>query len=176
MNIEIWEPVLGYEIFYHVSNFGRIKSLDRITKAKRLRKGKIMSPATSSHGYITPCLTDSFGKEKSYMLHRLIAIAFIPNPENKPFVNHINGIKSDNRIENLEWCTCYENTMHALENKLRIPKSGESCNLSKMKAANVLELRNLYANGIPYRKLALMFNISNSASYNIIKRISWKHI
>lgn len=115
---EIWKDIKGYEEMYQVSNLGRIRSLDRYVRHKkigsiRLIKGKIMSPTISkSTGYLTTTLYKQ-GKGKQVTIHRLVAEAFIFNPTDKPEVNHINGIRSDDRVENLEWVNRRENQLHA---------------------------------------------------------------
>lgn len=106
--MQVWKQVKGYEGLYEVSNFGNVKSLARFGT-----KGKIMNARDNGKGYYRIKLTKN-NKEKMMMLHRIIAEAFIPNVENKRCVNHINGIKTDNRIENLEWCTHSENRIHAI--------------------------------------------------------------
>lgn len=109
--IEEWKPIKGYEGLYEISSFGVVKSL----------KGKngVVFPKydLSITGYWRVGLSKN-KKQTKYLLHRLIAIAFIPNTENKPFINHKNGIKTDNKIENLEWCTASENMQHAHNNNL----------------------------------------------------------
>ena len=111
MDNEIWKPILGYEERYEVSNLGMIR------KIQGRYAGRILKCFTDSDGYLCISLTKDY-KSKSFFVHRLVAMTFIPNLENKPQVNHINGIKSDNRVENLEWVTASENMQHAWKNGL----------------------------------------------------------
>lgn len=107
---EIWKNIDGFEDKYKISNLGNIYSIKR---------AKILKQYKNAYGYFSTVLSNK--KTKSVIVHRLVAIAFIPNPENKPCINHKNGVKTDNRIENLEWCTHKENNLHAYKNKLKIP-------------------------------------------------------
>ena len=109
------------------------------------------------------------------LIHRLIAQAFIPNPENKPQINHKNGIKIDNRIENLEWCTITENIRHAFKIKLNSGRKGESQWNAKLNAHQVLDIRNRLQTSSS-KELAKEFNVSSSLINRIKRKIACKHI
>jgi hypothetical protein len=114
--MEIWVPVAGYEGKYMVSSYGRVLGLARKIKSKRnsLRhKGEKMLVLCKRNGYVAITLGDGNGNKKQVLVHRLVATTFIPNPEQKPQVNHKDGDKKNNRIENLEWSTPSENGKHA---------------------------------------------------------------
>jgi hypothetical protein len=128
MNEEVWKDVLGYEGYYQISNLGNLKSLDRWVYSNRggyrLSKGINIKPDISKKGYLVTHLSKE-NKRKRKSIHRLVAETFLENHESKATVNHINGIKSDNRLENLEWHTQKENLAHALNTGLR--KLAYSC-------------------------------------------------
>lgn len=108
---EVWRPIPGWEGLYEASSMGQIRSLPRLTRrregsnnnAKYLYNGAVLKPYKNRKGYpIVKLYYD--GREKTYPVHRLVALAFIPNTNGLPMVNHKNEVKSDNRVDNLEWC------------------------------------------------------------------------
>jgi hypothetical protein len=119
-----WKDVPGYEGIYAISKLGVVKSVDRVvtrSNGVKLRTGERILKQSLSSGYPKVSLFIN-GKGTTFKVHRLIAILFIPNPDNKPFVNHINGIKTDFSISNLEWCTCQENNAHAFKTGLNFSR------------------------------------------------------
>ena len=100
MESEVWKPVVGYEGLYEVSNIGRVRSIN----FHKSGKAKVMRPSLNTWGYLIVDLRKN-NKRHSYAVHRLVALAFIPNPDNLPEINHKNEIKYDNTVDNLEWCT-----------------------------------------------------------------------
>lgn len=111
---EIWKDINGYEGYYQVSNLGRVKSLDRLVNSKnnskRLSKGYLLKQVQDKYGYLKVCLSIKH-KHKSKFVHRLVAEAFIENPDNLPVINHKDENPSNNNVSNLEWCTVgYNNT------------------------------------------------------------------
>jgi hypothetical protein len=110
---------------------------------------------------------------KTFTIHRLVAEAFIPNPDNKSQVNHINGIKTDNRVENLEWVTQSENIRHAIKIGIKKPSLGENNGASKLKVNQILEIRN---SCLSSRKLALIYGVDKSIILDVKNKKTWKHV
>ncbi|AGY48385.1 HNH endonuclease [Bacillus phage Slash] len=118
--MEKWKDIKGYEGYYQVSDLGNVRSLDRKDTRGYEWKGKILRLKINKNGYCFVAL--SKGSKVSYpRVHRLVAEAFIPNPENKRCVNHDDGNKSNNKIDNLFWATSSENNKHAYETGLKEP-------------------------------------------------------
>ena len=131
--IEEWRPIEGYEGLYEVSSYGRVRSVDRYVRCSygsyRLHKGKVLSPGIRPDGYLVVSL-----KYKMFRVHRLVAQAFIPNPDNLPQINHKDEDKSNNRVENLEWCTAKYNNNYGtarIRAKETAIKNGYFTGLSK---------------------------------------------
>ena len=163
---EIWKDVKGYEGLYQVSNLGNIRNI------KKGRKQKNRKLIINKFGYISFTLCKN-GIKKMRRVNRLVAIAFILNPENKTDVNHIDGNKLNNIVENLEWTTRQENETHAMIHGLKA--KGETSGVSKLKEKQVLKIRSL--KGIlSHRQIAIKFNISKTNAGDIIRRKIWKHI
>ena len=164
---EIWKDVVGFEGIYQVSNLGKVKSL-------KFGKEKYLSITKSSIGYLNTKLQLN-KKNKSFLVHRLVAETFIKNEFNKPCVNHINGIKTDNRIENLEWCTHKENTEHSLKNDLI--KTGCNHKQSKLSLKDIEYIRKNYKEKDKKNggyKLAEMFGVSRNCISNVVKNKTYR--
>ena len=118
---EVWRDVPRYEGLYQVSNCGRVRST---------RTQQVLRPDRSVHGGYLRYTLSANNRAARYRAHRLVAEAFVPNPYNKPQVNHKNGIKTDNRADNLEWCTASENQRHSrrvLKNECGVKKKAVLC-------------------------------------------------
>jgi hypothetical protein len=111
---EAWKPVVGYEGIYEVSSLGRVRMLRRMRSDGRTYPERIARVKPLTTGYLNMSLYKG-GKEVRAFVHRLVAEAFIPNPESKPCINHKDGNRSNNAVENLEWCTQSENIRHSFD-------------------------------------------------------------
>jgi hypothetical protein len=165
---EVWIDISGYEGLYQVSNLGRVKSCEKMIfhfrGGLRKLKEKIRKPVTDNYGYIVIDLYKE-GKGKLYKVHRLVGVAFIPNEEDKKFINHKNGIKNDNNVNNLEWCTHSENQIHAFKNGLKKPQiNGEKAVLMYQKGTGefVMEFKSI-------SNASKHLNCSNSDICNVLK-------
>lgn len=167
---EQWREIEDYEGLYQVSTFGRVRSLKRKTT-----KGKIVKQMFRNR-YLFADLSKN-GYRKSYSVGRLVALSHIPNPLNKPWVNHIDGNTKNNHVDNLEWCTPSENMQHAFDTGLKKPTRGEDNPRAKLTTEKVKQIRAWYATG-HWRVTALgrAFGVSHQAISDIIKRKKWKHI
>ena len=155
---EIWRDVAGYEGLYQVSNLGRIKSFYNGERILKIR--------LSFWGYLRTTLTCEH-KPKSFFVHRLVAEAFIPNPESKREVNHINGIKSDNRVENLEW--------HAFTAGLQTMPRGEDSCRAKLTNEQALYIRE-NPDGLTGRQLAEKFDVDPQTISNVQLGKKYKNV
>lgn len=136
MKTEIWQPVKGYEGLYEVSNLGRIKSLNY----NHTGKEKILKPANNGWGYLQIVLCRD-GKVKHFKVHRLVAIAFLPNPEGLPEVNHKDENKSNNCVENLEWCDVKYNINYGSRNEKSAAAQSKPVEASRFSDFREIEFR-----------------------------------
>jgi hypothetical protein len=181
---EIWKDIPEFEGYYQASTMGRIRSLDRKINKKvgkeifeTTRIGRIFRLRYKKNRRYLSVRLSKNGKIKGYPLHRLIAITFIENSENKPQVNHLNGIKSDNRVENLSWTNSSENIKHAITMGLNKSVVGENHGSCIFKNEDVIKIRELYATGnYSYNDIGKMFNSNKCRIFEIVKRKTWKHI
>lgn len=179
---EVWKDIKGYEGYYQVSDLGRVKSLARV---KEIRKGifgnkkeNFIKPTKNRKGYLNLKLCkkiDGICSEKSVVIHRLVANEFLENPLNKPQVNHKNGIKDDNKVDNLEWATGSENVIHALANNLKISQKGSEHGNSKLTEKEVLEIRAI-GRTKTLKEVAKIYNVDMSLISLILLEKAWKHL
>lgn len=172
---EVWKDVIGFEGLYQISNMGNLRSFHVVPIT-----GRIMKPATDRRGYKYQGLSNRI-EINNYRIHRLVALAFLDNPLNKPQVNHINGIKTDNRAVNLEWATSTENHKHAVKTGLRTFEHirGELASSSKLKESDVISIRYLFSKNpcVPTKnELAYKYGVTYQCIHSIVNRISWRHI
>lgn len=165
---EEWRPVRGYEGLYEVSNIGRIKSL---------RNNIVLKQLDSGNGYFK-VLFSKCGKVRSFWVHRLVASAFVPNPNDLPVVDHLDGNKRNNNAENLDWCTSGDNSRRAWNNGLIPPLPvmyGEQHPNHVLTREKASDIRRLYATGeYTQRQLGSVFGVSQATIKSILKNRTWR--
>lgn len=173
---EVWENIVGYEGFYQVSNLGRVKSLERIARNRhgyRPIRERILR--TSDKGDYPIVGLHSSNGGVTFPVHRLVAQAFIPNPENKPCVNHIDGSRNNNIVSNLEWCTYSENNQHAFD--LGLSSKGSSHCRAKLSDEQVLQISSLLDDQKHTQvEISRMFNVIPQIIYDIRSGNTWSHL
>jgi hypothetical protein len=170
--MEIWKDVKGFEGKYEVSNYGRIKNLNY----KNQKREMILNISPGPDGYLRVCL--NVGYSKYYLVHRLVAIHFLASPEmeDQNQVNHKDGNKTNNMIDNLEWVNAYENTAHAIRTGLS-NNSGSNNGQAVLEESDVIVIRKMLNTGkITQRKLANIFNVSPMTISLIEQGKTWKEI
>lgn len=159
--MEIFKIIPGYEP-YQISNLGRLK-----------RNSSILTTPTAKLGYNRKYLKDL---KKNLLIHRAVAISFIPNPLGLKEVNHKDGIKTNNAISNLEWTTRKGNAMHAAKNGLFADQIGEKANRAKLRQYQVDIIREALLNGFRQTAIAKYFNVRPSTINLIHKRVNWVNV
>jgi len=177
--IEIWKTLPEIKGFYEVSNLGRVKSLARVIDRKHGYplpiKEKIMTNCLDKKGYARMRLSvNKIGM--TIKVHRLVARAFIVNKHNKKQVNHKNGIKTDNNVNNLEWATNRENHIHAVDNNLIKYRKGNDHPMAILNSDKVLIIKERLFKGDTQLSIANDFGVNHSTICNIKTGRSWKNV
>ena len=137
---EVWKDVVGYEGLYKVSDKGNIYSIERITSQGNKCGGRVLKPRPHSKGYLEVILHKD-GKMKQRRIHRLVAEAFIPNPNNFPQVNHKDEIKTNNELSNLEWCDARYNSNHGTRIERIVKKTSKKVRAVNIKTGEVIRFK-----------------------------------
>lgn len=167
---EIWKPI-NLNIGYEVSNFGRIKRLGSDKGTGHPKSDRIISGSLDVYGYYRVSITNG-AEVKTLKVHQLVAIHFIDNPENKKNVNHKDGVKTNNNVSNLEWCTLSENNYHAYDTGLKDAK-GTKNGRCKLTEAQVLEIYHSTDLQVPLSK---KYNVSQTIISSIKLGKTWSHL
>ena len=160
--IEEWRPIKGYEGLYEVSNTGLVRNVV---------KGRYLKPGFDKNGYLK-CVLSKGGKQRTVYIHRLVATAFIPNPDGLPQVNHRDEDKTRNVVDNLEWCTSKYNVNYGSAQERRVQKNIENGNYSGSKTADSREYKRLYMR--EYRKRNKEYNDKQREYMREYMREYWK--
>jgi hypothetical protein len=166
MENRIWKDVVGYEGLYKVSDDGNIYSARR-----KGTRGGVLKCGDIKEYYRVSLHRD--GERNIELVHRVVAIAFIPNDNNFPQINHKNGNKKDNRVSNLEWSSSRENILHAYRNKLHPGQRGELNGNAKLTIKEVDEIRKLYNEGHLQKSIAKAYGVTQVTVSDVITHKRW---
>lgn len=171
--MEIWKKAIGYSS-YEVSNLGRIKTFNW----KNTGREAIMKPALDGSGYLRTVMKDDNGESKTIKVHRVILNTFNFNDNYKNLeVNHKDGNKSNNNIDNLEWVTRQQNIQHCIDNNLQYVLKGEEIGNSILKEKDVIYIRqNFKPRKVTRKYLANKFNVTEATIKDVLSYRTWKHL
>lgn len=169
MEIEVWKDAPGFEGFYLVSDTGRVKTLYKNTHGAIYRRPGLSGDKGGQYWSVS-LYRD--GKCKMFKVHRLVALTFLDNPFSLPCVNHIDGNKLNNRVENLEWCTYSHNNKHAHAIGLRTSRQGRG----RLTEDKVLYIREKCSDAESIKEVAKELNVKRNYIYIILRREAWAHI
>jgi DNA-binding transcriptional regulator YiaG len=178
IRMEIWKAVTLYEGYYEVSNFGIVRSVIRkinYPDRSSILPSKVLKYSLHYNGYYGVTLSKN-NRQMTFMVHRLVAEAFVEKPENplsELQVNHIDGNKTNNHDINLEWVTATANTSHAFRSNLRKSRKGTNNKMHKLNEEQVKEIRELDGK-LPQSKIAILYNISQASVSLIMNNFNWR--
>lgn len=175
---EVWKSIPGFEGLYEASTHGRIRSVDRLVTGKngvtKPFHGRVLAPRPMNAGYLMVNLCKD-GKAVNYLIHRLIATTFLPNDDDLAEVNHIDGVKSNNVLSNLEWMSRVRNIRHAMGMGL-IQGLGENNPAAKLTEKQVIQIKEMLYLGLHPKELAEAFGVMPSTINDIQLYRSWSHV
>lgn len=167
----MWKRLVidGMELPYEISEYGRVKSL---------RQNKLLRVEHIRSGYLRVKIYNPFNHtSKKFLVHRLVAFAYLPNPNHYTDVNHINGVKTDNHVKNLEWCTRSYNVKHAFEHGLIKPKYGENCPTHKYTSKQIKKVCKLLSKtNLSVPEISKITEVSSNTIRSILYQKTWKRI
>lgn len=175
--MEDWRDIHGFDGYYQISESGIVKSLKRTCKMYqgfRTVPEKILNKQIDKDGYYCVSLSKD-GQTKSFRINRLVALTFITNPDNKPQVNHKDGIKANNHKSNLEWSTSSENNLHACRTGLKSPLIGVNHCMVKLSEIEAREIKYSDTN-MTCKDVGLLYGVSSTIVCLIRNNKRWKHI
>lgn len=188
MHLEVWQDIPGYEGVYQASDMGRIRGIDRFDSSGKFRTGKVLKQRTNKHGYKQLVLSKN-GIVRTHIVHVIICTVFNGHKPDNHEVSHKNGIKTDNRKDNVYWKTHAENERDKILHGT-IPKGdrngkytkpnktprGERIGTSKLSVEDILKIRSLHRDGLGCIRISKIFGVSKTSILNIINRKTWNHI